>query len=332
MSLVDTISKMREGINKDLGKKVALDLTVEDLLQVDRWIEMPDWFRFVLGKDKDKQGRTTGVPCGHITQVFGKTDSGKTSLIIQMMVACQKQGGIVFMIDSEHKFPVDRFVAMGGNVEQLLPLTANTLEEAWTNFDAVIEQTKKLRKSDPELPIMLVWDSIAASVPDAIREADAGDAHVAVQAKINNARVIAFRQEIRKNNIAAVLINHSYFEMGGYGAPSEILKGGQELSFHSTMIFKCQKMGWITRQKDKKKQYVGVKVKLKPHKGHLSDLKGESEIAMVGDTICFLEDKDTIKDAVSRIDEVFVESTEEKEAKKAKKESGKGAKAKAKAE
>lgn len=309
--LDDLISSLRDGINKDLGKKVALDLTVEDLLQVDQWIEMPDWFKFVIGKGD-------GIPCGHVTQIIGEPDSGKTSLIISMMIACQKQGGVVFMIDSEHKFPVDRFVRFGGNVKQLLPLTADTLEEAWTNFDSVIEQVKKLRAKNPQMPILLVWDSVAASVPEKIKESEAGDSHMAVQAKINNARIIAFRQEIRRNNIAAVLINHSYFEMGGYGAPKEILKGGKELTFHSTMIFKCQKMGWIDRDKNTRRQIIGVKVKISPFKCHLSDLKGVSEVAMIGDTICFLDDVVAIKATKDRIDEIFagikVDTVEEKEA------------------
>jgi RecA/RadA recombinase len=311
MDLKDTIAKLREGINKDLGKKVALDLNVEDLLQVDQWINMPDWFTFLTGKG-------TGIPCGHFGQVIGEPDSGKTSLIIAMMIACQKQGGVVFMIDSEHKFPVDRFVRFGGQKELLLPLVADTLEEAWTNFDAVIEQVKVLRKKDPTMPILLVWDSIAASVPDAIKESEAGQAHVAVQAKINNQQVIKFRQEVRKNNIAAVLINHSYFEMNGYGAPKEILKGGKELTFHSTYVIKAAKMGWIDREKDGRKQIIGVKTKLSPYKNHLSDLKGVSEIAMIGDTICFLDDTDAIKATRERIDEIFsgikVDTVEEKEA------------------
>lgn len=309
--LKDTIARMRDGINKDLGKKVALDLATEDLLQVHQWIDMPEWFTFVTGKGR-------GIPCGHITQIIGEPDSGKTSLIISMMIACQKQGGIVFMIDSEHKFPVDRFTRFGGNLDQLLPLTADTLEEAWTNFDAVIEQTKILRKKDPTLPIMLVWDSIAASVPDAIKEAEAGQATMAVQAKINNAQVIKFRQEIKKNNMAAILINHSYFEMGGYGAPKEILKGGKELLFHSTLVFKCQKMGWIDREKDSRKQIIGIKVKISPFKCHLSDLKGVSEVAMLGDVICFLDNATKIKETRDRIDEIFdgikVDTIDEKEA------------------
>jgi len=315
-SLKDTINKLREGINKDLGKKVALDLTVDKIKQVDQWIPMPEWFKALIGEGE-------GIPCGHITQVIGETDTGKTSLIIQMMIATQKAGGIVFMIDSEHKFPWKRFIRFGGNLDAVVPMIVNSLEEAWTAFDAMIEQVKNIRKLEPDLLIMMVWDSIAASIPDAILEGEAGQSHVAVQAKQNNQEVLKFRQSIRRNNIAAVLINHSYFQMGGYGVPKEIIKGGKELGLQSTFIIKCQKMGWITRTKNKVQQIIGVKTKLRPFKGHLSDFKCIVELFMCGDTVDYLSNTNALNDAKSRFDEVMgnvkVDTIDEKESKKTRK-------------
>jgi RecA/RadA recombinase len=312
MSLQDTINKLRDGINKDLGKKVALNLSVDEIKQVDQWIPMPDWFKALIGEGE-------GIPCGHITQIIGETDTGKTSLTIQMMIACQKAGGIVFMIDSEHKFPWKRFTRFGGDINAVVPMVVDSLEEAWTAFDSMIDQVKLLRKTDKELPILMVWDSIAASIPDAILEGEAGQSHVAVQAKQNNQEVLKFRQAIRRYNVAAVLINHSYFEMGGYGAPKEIIKGGKELGLQSTFIIKCQKMGWIDRTQDKVKQIIGVKTKLRPFKGHLSDIKGVVEVFMCGDTVDFLSNTEALKDAKERFDEVMsgvkVDTVEEKEAK-----------------
>ena len=311
-SLQDTINKLRNGINKDLGKKVALDLSVDEIKQVDFWIEMPDWFQALIGEGD-------GIPCGHITQIIGETDTGKTSLVIQMMIATQQQGGIVFMIDSEHKFPWKRFVRFKGNLDAVVPMIVNSLEEAWAAVDSMIQQVIQLRKTDKTIPILMVWDSIAASIPDAIMESDAGDRHMAVQAILNNQEVLKMRQAIRRNNIAAVLINHTYFKMATYGAPKEIIKGGNELGLQSTLVIKCQKMGWVTRTQDKVKQIIGVKTKLSPFKGHLADIKGIVEVFMCGDTIDFLENEDSLKDAKARFDDVMadakVDTVSEKEKK-----------------
>src|SRR5690606_19154696 len=143
----------RDGINKDLGKKVALNLSSDEIKQVDQWIPMPEWFKALIGEGE-------GVPCGHITQVIGKSDSGNTTLIMQMMIAWQKAGGIVFLIDSEHKFQWKRFVRFGGSTDAVVPMVVDSLEEAWTAFDAMVEQVKTLRKTNPDLPILMIWDSI----------------------------------------------------------------------------------------------------------------------------------------------------------------------------
>jgi RecA/RadA recombinase len=289
----DTIAKIRANINKNRGGKVAIDLSKEDLLQVDSWINMPDWFTGVTGFGN-------GLPCGHLTQLIGDSDSGKTSILIQMMVACQQQGGICFMIDSEHKFSVDRFRSMGGDVNSLIPLTSDTLETAWDNFSEIITQVKEIRKTSPDMPIMIVWDSIAASIPDSIAEADAGDHHVAVQAKVNNKEVLKFRADIRKYNIAAVLVNHSYMTMPTWGIAKEVVKGGNELYYQSTLILKTQRISWETRERNSRKEIVGIVTKLKPFKCHLSDKKAEVTLYMVGKTVT--EDKEKAKEAVKNLD------------------------------
>lgn len=316
----DTVSKLIAGINKDLGKKVAIDPKTEVMTQVDQWIEMPEWFRFPMGKDVDEKGRTTGVPCGQYVQLIGKPDSGKTSIMISAMVACQKQGGIVFLLEVEGKFPFDRFKRFGGSLDALIPMQVDSLEEAWTAVDAIVEQIKVLRKQSPDLPILLVWDSIAVSVPDAILESEAGDSHYAVEAKINNKNARKFRQQVKRLNIAAILINHYYEKALKFpiGAVEKVVKGGQELQFLSMAILEVRRAGWITRTYKGRDQIVGVKVKLSPFKSHGSDIKGISEITMIADRIFFTDDKDAEAEARARIDHVFygaeLETVQDKEA------------------
>lgn len=294
--MTDTISKIIANINKNRGSKIAIDLTKEDLLQVDSWIEMPEWFTACAGWGK-------GVPCGHITQIVGKSDTGKTTVVMDMMIKCQEQGGVCFIIDSESKFPTKRFTKMGGDITRVIPLKSDTLEEAWDNFGEVVNQVELLRKSSPDMPIMVVWDSIAASVPNAMAEADAADHHVAIQAKINNKQVIKFRQQIRKYNIAAVLINHTYLTMPKFGIPVETPKGGEELYFQSTLILKTQRVGSITRERNGRKEIIGLTTKLRPFKSHVSDIKADVTIHMIGKGI--VEGDEALKAAKKDLDAIL---------------------------
>ena len=119
----DLAAKMRLRLNERVGKEVARTVTsTEELLQVQSWIEMPEYFTIAVG------GK--GYPAGHITQIVGDSDTGKTTTLMEAMIACQKKGGIVYLIDSEHKFSFERFTLMGGVSEDVITISVDSLEEA----------------------------------------------------------------------------------------------------------------------------------------------------------------------------------------------------------
>lgn len=275
MSKLSLADRLRANINKRLEKQVARTLTsVEELLQVDSWIEMPEFFQKAVG------GK--GFPCGHITQIVGDSDTGKTTMLMEAMVRTQKAGGICFLIDSEHKMSFKRFAEMGGDPTAVELMSVESLEEAWTAIHAVIAEVSQIRKGSPDLPVFLAWDSVAASVPDALLEADADAFHVSVEAKINNKEVRKARQAVKRSNIAAVFINHTYMDMPKFGIPKEILKGGKEMFYLSTLIIKTKRRAWLDRQVDGLSQRYGAHSLLEVFKGHLGGEKTTTEFWVVG--------------------------------------------------
>lgn len=269
---------MRERLNKRAGKKITMETTkTEDLVQVEDWIEMPAYFRRATG--------AKGIPIGHVTQVIGKSDTGKTTLIMEAMIRVQKAGGVVFLIDSEHKFSFERFRLMGGIPEDIVILPVESLEEAWNAWNILTEDVAELRKKMPDVKILAVWDSAAASIPDAIDTAEAEDHHVAVEAKINNKEIRKLKKRARKYKVAILIINHSYKTMPKYGAPEEIIKGGEEMFFMSTLILKTMRRAWLTREIEGIDEQFGVHSLLKVFKGHLGGAKATTPFYIVGQGI-----------------------------------------------
>ena len=43
-----------------------------------------------------------GLPKGRVTEVYGPESSGKTTLTLQVIAECQKQGGTAAFVDAEH--------------------------------------------------------------------------------------------------------------------------------------------------------------------------------------------------------------------------------------
>jgi len=209
------------------------------------------------------------------------TVTHNTTLIMESMVRCQKQGGIVFLLDSEHKFSFERFETMGGSASEITTLSVDSLEESWDALDNILLNIEELRKKHPDIPILLVWDSVAASVPDAILEADADKKHVSVEAKINNVNIRKLRKRIKKNNVAALFINHSYFSMPTFGFAEEIIKGGSEMFFMSTLILKTKRKGQLKRTVKGFDQKFGIKSALEVLKGHFSGRRTATEFWIV---------------------------------------------------
>lgn len=273
MSLVDKIrNRLNEASDKPITKVFGEE---DDLLQVKSWIKLKPFFKDATGGE--------GFPCGHITQIIGKPDSGKSTLAMEGMISCQKSGGIVFLIDSEHKFSMGRFALMGGNPKDVVVMQTESLEEAWERIDSVLKQVQELRDSGEKAPMMMVWDSVAASVPNSIMESDAGDAHVAVEAKLNNKNIRRLRQSIKKTELACVFINHYYMTQPKtkYEQPELIIKGGEEMTFLSTLILRTKQGAKITRNIKGEEQQIGRTTRFFIHKGHFHGRTITKDVSVV---------------------------------------------------
>jgi RecA/RadA recombinase len=145
------------------------------------------------------------------------------------------------------------------------------LEEAWTGIDSVLKQAQELRDEGVVAPLMICWDSIAASVPERILTGESGDAHMSIEAKLNNQNVRRLRQAIKKTDVAVVGINHFYMSVpkNPYEIARIIIKGGEELSFFSTLIIKTDQGAKIERTVKGEKQQIGRTTRFTVHKGHI---------------------------------------------------------------
>lgn len=290
MSNKELIEKMRERLNAKKGNDSYAKVFGENesLLNVKNWIPLKPFFKHATGGD--------GFPCGHITQIIGESDSGKSTLMMEGIVACQKMGGLTYLIDSEHKFSMQRLSQMGGDPTALTVLQVDSLEESWDAIKNVIEGIEELRSEGVDVPVLVCWDSIAGSTPQKIMdEEEAGDAHVALEAKINNKNIRKLRASISKNDIALVGINHFYTTMPAPGKPpKEVIKGGEELYFMSTLILKTRKGAKIERGVKGETQKLGRVTKFEVVKGHFHGRTIASDVYVVD--IGILENKEQLEE------------------------------------
>ena len=116
-----------------------------------------------------------GIPKGRVVEIFGPESSGKTTLTLQIIAECQKQGGTAAFIDAEHALDPSYAKALGVNTDDLLLSQPESGEQA-------LEITDMLVKS--ESLDLIVIDSVAALTSKAEIEGEMGDSHVGLLARL----------------------------------------------------------------------------------------------------------------------------------------------------
>ncbi|MDH3978446.1 MAG: recombinase RecA, partial [Gammaproteobacteria bacterium] len=116
-----------------------------------------------------------GLPKGRVVEIYGPESSGKTTMTLQAIAECQKQGGTAAFVDAEHALDPQYARKVGVNIDDLLVSQPDTGEQA-------LEITDLLVRSGAV--DMVVVDSVAALTPKAEIEGDMGDHHVGLQARL----------------------------------------------------------------------------------------------------------------------------------------------------
>lgn len=112
-----------------------------------------------------------GYPRGRLVEISGDESSGKTSFALEALAKCQAEDpeAIAILCESEHAFQAARAETFGVDPERLLLIEPYSLEDAINGMRHALET---LPDNGP--PSMIVWDSIAASVPHARIDEDLG--------------------------------------------------------------------------------------------------------------------------------------------------------------
>ena len=148
----EVYGKKEAGLAKQLTTGVSLARPNEDKDYV-VWTGGPHW-KAITG--------LKGLPMGSIVQVSGKPDSGKSTHAMCFMKYAQDQGVLVILWDTEKKFSPKRFdEKIGGKSDELLIVDTNNIING---VKAVAHLVNAAKEQNPDGKILIVWDSVGASV------------------------------------------------------------------------------------------------------------------------------------------------------------------------
>lgn len=269
-------------------------------LKEDKFVVLDECLYSVLG--------VPGIPLGHITQVFGKSDTGKTSLMFHTAAQAQQQGILPVMIITEGKVDWNRAAAMGFDAENFCIKNEQCefLEDVFAFIDKI---TADVASGNLPYNVMIFFDSVGntLSKEEVTIQADGtwekkatmmkaakviSEAMRTISKKINDTRKVSY-----PNSVGLFIVNNSYVTPPAFpgGMPSETPYGGGAIWLKSSLVLRTKRSKKLTATKDGIDLGFGIVSKISVDKNHISNTTNAGEFVITADAIIPNEPK-AIKD------------------------------------
>ena len=200
-----------------------------------------------------------GLPKGRVVEIYGPESSGKTTLTLQAIAQCQKQGGTAAFVDAEHALDPTYALKLGVNVDDLLVSQPDTGEQALEIADMLVRSNAV---------DMVVIDSVAALTPKAEIEGDMGDQLPGLQARLMSQALRKLTGNIKRSNCLVIFINQLRMKIGVMmpGQSPETTTGGNALKFYASVRLDIRRIGAVK----KGDEIIGNQTKIKVVKNKMA--------------------------------------------------------------
>lgn len=269
-STVNSDDKLVKDLITDLNKqyqgRIAYNLaTDESPTHVARWIstgsEVLDYACSNL-----KGG---GLPEGRIVEIAGQSGIGKSHLAAQICKSVQKMGGLAIYLDTENATDPMNLKNLGVDIaKRFVYIEPACVEDV---FDIVERTVEKVKASNKTMPIVVVWDSLAATPPKAELEGDYDKETIGLQARALGRGFRKITQVIANQNVLFVVNNQLRVKIGVIGGDPTVTPGGNALPFYASVRIRLQGGKHLRLDaNDKTSEPYGIEVEAKLIKNRMT--------------------------------------------------------------
>lgn len=179
------------------------------------------WRSGMLPVDKLMDG---GIPRGRFIECYGGWSSMKSFVLYKALGACQKQGGKVGLIDTEHSFDPEWAEKLGLDADNILISRPDNAEQGIAVAESLVRQGYD----------MLGFDSIAAALPKQHQESAPGeDNQPGALARVMSKGLARLTAANRDTSI--IFVNQTRSKIGiSYGSPMTT-SGGSAMGFYACL-------------------------------------------------------------------------------------------------
>lgn len=184
-------------IEKNFGQNAIIKMDKEHIIECDTCSTGSLTLDMALG--------VGGLPYGRIVEIFGPESSGKTTMMLHVIAAAQKEGKTCAFIDAEHAFDPVYAQALGVDIKSLYFSQPDDGESA-LNIAEILVNSGAMD--------VIVIDSVAALTPRSEIDGEMGDSHVGLQARMMSQALRKLTPTVKKNNTLIVFINQIRMKIG----------------------------------------------------------------------------------------------------------------------
>lgn len=196
-------------LNKEQGSRVAFNLATDDAAtKIKRWISTGSvQLDYII-----RNGALGGAPEGRIIEIQGPPSSGKSHIAYEICKATQKMGGIAVYIDTENATSLENLIQVGIDVHKRFVFIQQTcIEEIFAIVEKTVEKARNLKA---DVPVTVIWDSVAASSPKAELEGDYDQNTIGLAARVLSKGLRKITHVIGDKNVLLVLLNQQRTKVG----------------------------------------------------------------------------------------------------------------------
>ena len=221
--------------NPKLAKRIGTGSNLSKLEDKD-YIIMPQWWEECTG--------VKGLPYGKLVMIAGDSDSGKTSVAIEAMIAAQAQDIGVIYVETEGKTTENDLRNWGVDPDGILLVQSSIAEEA---FELMFTAWDGFKAKYPNSKLLVVFDSIGNVVSQRDSDIDLMEqnSQPGGKGKVNRLAINKMISKRDEDQAAILLINYTYDNMG---SPGKTNAGGKAVNFFSSLTFQTSRKGWVEKQ------------------------------------------------------------------------------------
>jgi len=201
-----------------------------------------------------------GIPYGRITQVWGDSSTGKTALALWVAAQHLRRDpeATVVYIDTERAISGEFVKLLGLDMNRIIVVSPETVEACFETIEMAIYKLGGTRK------VLVVWDSVAASISKAESEDDYDSKTPAQFARAMSRGMKKIRPIVCKHGAPLLVLNQLRTQIGQmFGDPKKAC-GGLALTFHTDLSFRLYRTSWLRPCKGA--DPFGIQVRMKMDK------------------------------------------------------------------